>query len=84
MAMNPQQSNPDGIIWGATEIGRAIGKTTRQAFHLLETGQLQGAVKVGGRWAITHRALMANFEAGHRKEGQATTEERKALLAAGE
>jgi hypothetical protein len=61
--MSSHETNPVGVIWGAAEIGRAIGKTTRQAFHLLETGQLQGAKKIGGRWAITHRALRANFEA---------------------
>ena len=62
--MTLEHPNPVGIIWGAEEIGRAIGKSKRQAFHLLELGQLKGAKKVGGRWAITVRALMANFEEG--------------------
>ena len=61
--MTLEDPNPAGIIWGAVEIGKAIGKSKRQVFHLLETGQLHGAVKKGGRWAITVRALMANFEA---------------------
>jgi hypothetical protein len=61
--MNLQGSNAAGVIWGAEEIGRAIGRTTRQAFHLLETGQLRGAKKIGGRWVITTSALRANFEA---------------------
>lgn len=61
--MDRPELNPTGVIWGAEEIGRAIGRTKRQAFHLLESGQLKGAVKMGGRWAITQRALMANFEA---------------------
>jgi hypothetical protein len=60
--MDLQQSNASEIIWGAAAIGRAMGKTTRQAFHLLETGQLKGARKVGARWVITQRALMANFD----------------------
>ena len=61
--MTLEDPNPAGLIWGAADIGKAIGKSKRQAFHLLETGQLQGAVKVGSRWAITVRALTANFEA---------------------
>jgi hypothetical protein len=85
LTMNLHESNPAGVIWGAEEIGRVIGRTTRQAFHLLESGQLQGAKKIGGRWAITYRKLMDNFDAGHAAQpGQPTTEERKAPLAAGE
>lgn len=56
--------NPAGVIWGAEAIGREIGKTKRQAFHLLESGQLRGAKKIGGRWAITRQALLANFDLG--------------------
>lgn len=61
--MSRQEPNPFGVIWGAAEIGRAIGKSSRQTFHLLETGQLQGAKKIGGRCAITTSALKSNFEA---------------------
>ena len=62
--MTLEHPNPVGVLWGAAEIGRAIGKSKRQAFHLLESGRLQGAKKVGGRWVITLRALMVNFEEG--------------------
>ena len=50
------------IIWGAAAIGRLIGRSTRDTFHLLKTGQLKGARKVGGRWCITRRALFENFQ----------------------
>jgi len=39
---------PD-VLWGAAEIGRAIGKAARATFHLLEAGHLP-ARKIGGRW----------------------------------
>ena len=37
------------VIWGAKNIGKEIGQTTRQAFHMLENGYLPGR-KVGKRW----------------------------------
>lgn len=78
-----EEKNAVGVIWGAEEIGKAIGKSKRQTFHLLEEGQLQGAVKIGGRWAITLRALAANFPmAGiERENGGRPSEDREPLLA---
>lgn len=50
-----------GVIWGAKAIADALGRTRRQTFHMLESGALP-ARKVGGRWAVTRRALQAHFE----------------------
>jgi len=50
----------DKPIWGAAAIGRAINRTTRQAFRLLETGEVP-ARKIGGRWATTPRQLRETF-----------------------
>lgn len=50
------------LVWGAEQIATAIGRSRRQAFHLLESGELP-ARKVGGRWVISRRALLAHFEA---------------------
>jgi hypothetical protein len=50
------------IIWGAKAIGAVIGLSERKTFHLLETGQLKGAMKIGRRWCISRQNLMANFE----------------------
>jgi hypothetical protein len=49
-------------IWGAKDIAREIGRTERQAFHLLESGQLLGARKIGGKWVITRAMLRLIFE----------------------
>jgi hypothetical protein len=46
----------DRPIWGAANIGKEIGRNTRQAFHLLETGQVPGT-KVGRQWVSTRRRL---------------------------
>lgn len=50
------------IIWGAEAIGAVIGLSARKTFHLLETEQLKGAKKVGRRWCIMRKILMANFD----------------------
>lgn len=50
------------LIWGAQDIGRAMRRSPRQVHHLLEIGALPGAKKVGGRWCISRRALVAIFE----------------------
>ena len=54
--------NDIGILWGAAAIGKQLGLTRRQAYHLLSAGKLKGAVKIGNRWAITTKALLSNFE----------------------
>jgi hypothetical protein len=49
------------LIWGAAEIGKAIGRTRAQTYHLLEKGHLP-AKNVGGRWVASLRALREHFE----------------------
>ena len=40
------------MLWGAAAIAAFLGKTPRATFHLLERGQVPGAVKFGGQWAL--------------------------------
>ena len=47
------------LVWGAAAIGKEIGRTERQAFHLLETGRLP-ARKVGLQW-VAARGELQNF-----------------------
>lgn len=49
------------FLWGAAEIGRAIGRKPRQVNHLLETGALKSARKVGGRWVVARSALIRDI-----------------------
>jgi hypothetical protein len=44
--------------WGADQIGQVIGRTSRQAFHLLSRGEIKCAKKVGGRWVASRAALL--------------------------
>ncbi|EPE98445.1 hypothetical protein [Rhizobium grahamii] len=49
------------LIWGAEAIAKAIGKTKRATFHLLENGDLAPARKIGGRWVVDRRLLQRFF-----------------------
>jgi hypothetical protein len=54
----------DRPVWGASEIGRVIGREARAAFHLLERGDILDAAKIGGRWCSTPRRLLASLQGG--------------------
>ncbi|ASP92783.1 hypothetical protein [Sinorhizobium meliloti] len=47
------------LIWEVSEIAKIIGRSERQTFHLLSTGQLP-AKKVGSRW-VTERSKLLRF-----------------------
>jgi hypothetical protein len=55
------ENDLDMPIWGAAEIAKAINRSERQTFHLLEAGELP-ARKIGGRWTTTRRQLREVFE----------------------
>lgn len=48
------------ILWGATAIAAAIGRSERSTFHLLEAGELP-ARKVAGRWCASRKKLHAHL-----------------------
>lgn len=50
------------VIWGAANIGRAIGKPTRSAYHLLEQGAVAGARKIAGRWSLRRSVFLKSYE----------------------
>src|SRR5687768_11595680 len=53
-------NEPLDLLWGCEAIARAIGRTKRQTFHMLETGQLP-AHKIGERWVVSRAALREHF-----------------------
>lgn len=55
------EGSPSAFLWGADEIGAAIGRNGRQAHHLLSRGELKSARKVGGRWVASRSALLREF-----------------------
>ncbi len=60
MTKNSVASTPIELIWGAEEIAKAIGRSRRAVFHMLDNGELP-AKKVGGRWVIERSKLIAFF-----------------------
>jgi hypothetical protein len=50
-------------VWGADAIGVLIGRDARQTHHLLNSGQIKSARKVGGRWTANPVALRKEFGA---------------------
>jgi hypothetical protein len=60
MMTDCQNDNALDLLWGANEVGRAIGRDERQAVRLLQTGAIP-ARKVGGKWVVERGALRAFF-----------------------
>ncbi|RWA62119.1 DNA-binding protein [Mesorhizobium sp.] len=55
MTDNEEKPRP---VWGAKAIGKEIGLTERQAYHMLEKGLLP-AKKLGDKWVADARQLHA-------------------------
>jgi hypothetical protein len=51
------------FLWGAREIGAAIGRNARQAHYLLSNGDIRCAHKVRGRWVANAAVLRREFGA---------------------
>lgn len=60
MAANKETNAPLDLVWEVEAISKLIGRTERQTFHMLATGQLP-AKKVGGRWVAERGKLIAFF-----------------------
>jgi hypothetical protein len=58
--MQSNSSDPDAPVWGAAAIGRVIGRSERQTFHLLEK-RLIDATEVGALWVSTPRRLLSGI-----------------------
>jgi hypothetical protein len=58
----PAESLRDDLIWGIKGIAEEIGKSERQAFHLVDTGAIPAA-KVGGRIVASRSRLRSHFRA---------------------
>jgi hypothetical protein len=60
MTRNVAESRDDNdvLIWGAANIGRELNRNARQTFHLLESGVVPGAEKVGNQWVVRRRNLL--------------------------
>ena len=51
------EPSTEDIIWEVRNIADLIGRSERQTFYLLASGQLP-AKKIGGRWVASRRKLL--------------------------
>jgi len=55
-----ENSEPLELIWGIEDIAKVIGRTPRQTYHMLVSGNLP-AKQVGNRWVAERGKLTAFF-----------------------
>jgi hypothetical protein len=46
------------FLWGADAIAKAVGRSSRSIYHLLEAGKITPARKKCGRWVVERNALI--------------------------
>jgi hypothetical protein len=63
-------SDDDTPVWGAAAIAEVIGRSERQAYHLLERKHLD-ADKIGSQWVSTPQRLLARIR-GIADQGRAS------------
>jgi hypothetical protein len=51
------------FIWGCAAIAAAIGRPQRPTYHLLESGAIKSAKRIGGRWVVSRAALLRELGA---------------------
>ena len=51
---------PLELIWGIEDIGKVIGRTSRQTYHMLINDQLP-AKQIGSRWVAERGKLISFF-----------------------
>ncbi|MBL8773351.1 MAG: hypothetical protein JNK30_18350 [Phenylobacterium sp.] len=49
----------DDILWGCEAIAAEIGRERSATFHMLSSGALPPARKIGGRWCASRSRLRA-------------------------
>lgn len=49
------------LIWGVGAIGREIGRTYQQTYHMIQAGHLPPVRQVGQRYVASRRALIEFF-----------------------
>lgn len=51
------EPSTEDIVWEVGSIAKIIGRSERQTFYLLQSGQIP-ARKIGGRWVASRRKLL--------------------------
>ncbi|WP_085033907.1 hypothetical protein [Ensifer aridi] len=61
--MNKKEDSPSSLdlIWGVSEIAKMIGRTERQTYHMIQSGNLPMVKQVGERYVASRSKLIAFF-----------------------
>ncbi|WP_081744043.1 hypothetical protein [Ensifer aridi] len=49
------------LIWGVSEIAKTIGRTERQTYHMIQSGNLPVVKQVGERYVASRQKLFEFF-----------------------
>lgn len=58
--MDSKDENLD-LIWGVEAIGKLIGRSYQQTYHMIQSGHLPMVRQVGERYVASRRKLIAFF-----------------------
>jgi hypothetical protein len=50
-----------GLVWGVEAIGKLIGRSARQTYHMIQSGHLPMVKQVGERYVASRAKLIAFF-----------------------
>lgn len=64
-SINPK---PMDLIWGLDEIGKLIGRTYPQTYHMVKSGHLPMVKQVGERYVASRQKLIDFFMEDTQKE----------------
>lgn len=56
-----QDSNEIDLVWGVGPIGKLIGRSYRQTYHMIQSGNLPMVKQVGERYVASRSKLIAFF-----------------------
>ncbi len=59
--MAEAESTELDLAWGAEEIGDELNLEPRKVYHLLKTGAIKAARRIGGRWCADRTLLRRQF-----------------------
>ncbi len=61
--LNKKEDSPSSLdlIWGVSEIAKMIGRTERQTYHMIQSGNLPMVKQVGERYVASRSKLIAFF-----------------------
>ncbi|MDW9370047.1 helix-turn-helix domain-containing protein [Sinorhizobium meliloti] len=52
---------PMDLVWGVAEIAKLLGRTDRQAYHMIQSGHLPMVKQVGERYVASRQKLIEFF-----------------------